>query len=125
MILEIPDFLSRDEVGRLQQFASEASFVNGRITNPHNKAKNNEQVEVGSPAHQQSSQLIVDALIRDEQFRAYGTPSVAFLLHPHVSGRTQEYADSAVFHCSAVERNVPREQPGGRYAHRYQRKLAP
>jgi PKHD-type hydroxylase len=74
MILEIPDFLNRDEVSRLQQFASEASFVNGRITNPHNKAKNNEQVEVGSSAHQQSSQLIMDALIRDEQFRDFAMP---------------------------------------------------
>lgn len=75
MILEILDFLTREEVSRLQQFASEASFVNGRITNPHNKAKNNEQVEVGSPVHQQSSQLIADALIRDQEFRDFAMPT--------------------------------------------------
>lgn len=74
MILEIPDFLTLQEVRHLQGFASEANFVNGRITNPHNKSKNNEQIEIGSPAHEQSSQLLMDAFVRNERFRDFSMP---------------------------------------------------
>lgn len=74
MILEIPDFLTHQEVRRLQQLAAEAKFVHGRITNPHNKTKNNEQIEIGSQPHEQSSQLIISAFVRNERFRDFAMP---------------------------------------------------
>lgn len=57
MILEIPDLLTPMELKRLQQIGAEASFVNGRLSNPHNKTKNNQQIDNSTPAHQESSQL--------------------------------------------------------------------
>ena len=64
MILEIPDFLTRPEVRRLQQIASEATFVNGRLNNPHNTTKNNQQIDHAAPGYQESTQLLMQALAR-------------------------------------------------------------
>lgn len=74
MILEINDFLTHQEVRQLQQYAAGAKFVHGRITNPHNKTKNNEQIEIGSPPHEQSSQLLMQAFARNERFRDFAMP---------------------------------------------------
>jgi PKHD-type hydroxylase len=74
MILEITDLLNHQEISRLQQYAAEAKFVHGRITNPHNKTKNNEQIEIGSPPHEQSSQLLMNAFVRNERFRDFAMP---------------------------------------------------
>ena len=75
MILEIEDFLSPTELKRLQQIGAEASFLNGRLSNPHNKTKNNEQIDQAAPGYQESSQLIVNALLRDEGFRDFAMPN--------------------------------------------------
>jgi PKHD-type hydroxylase len=75
MILEIPDFLNSLEVQQLQQVASEATFVNGRITNPHNKSKNNEQIDRTAPGFQQSSQLMTKAFVRDARFNDFAMPN--------------------------------------------------
>ena len=74
MILEIPEFLTHHEVRRLQQFAANAKFVHGRITNPHNKSKNNEQIEIGSAPHEESSQMLMAAFVRNERFRDFAMP---------------------------------------------------
>jgi PKHD-type hydroxylase len=74
MILEIPEFLSRREIRSLQQIARESSFVDGKITNPHNKTKNNEQIDASTSGHQQASQLMMEALGRHEGFRDFTMP---------------------------------------------------
>jgi PKHD-type hydroxylase len=74
MILEITDFLNHQEISHLQQYARVAKFVHGRITNPHNETKNNEQIEIGSPPHEQSSQLMMNAFVRNERFRDFAMP---------------------------------------------------
>jgi len=74
MILEIPDFLTRPEVQRLQQIASEATFLNGRLTNPHNTTKNNQQIDQAAPGYQESTQLLMQALVRHEGFRDFSMP---------------------------------------------------
>ena len=74
MILEIPDLLSSLELRRLQQIGAEASFVNGRISNPHNKTKNNQQIDHAAPGYQESSQLLMNALVRHEGFRDFAMP---------------------------------------------------
>lgn len=75
MILEIPDFLSLKEIRRLRKIAAESSFVNGRLSNPHNKTKNNQQIDNSTPGHQESSQLIMNAFLRDERFRDFAMPN--------------------------------------------------
>lgn len=75
MILEIPDLLTPKELSQLRVIASESTFVNGRISNPHNKTKNNLQVDFASPGYQQSSQLLMNVLARHEGFRNFSFPS--------------------------------------------------
>jgi PKHD-type hydroxylase len=75
MILEIPDFLNSSEVTRLTQIASEAIFVNGKITNPHNKSKNNEQIDRAAPGFQESSKIMTGAFVRDERFNDFAMPN--------------------------------------------------
>ena len=43
MFLEINDFLKAEDVARLRELATRVTFVDGRISNPHNQAKKNLQ----------------------------------------------------------------------------------
>lgn len=75
MILEIEDILAPNELKRLQAIGAEATFADGRLSNPHNKTKNNEQIDHAAPGYQESSQLVLNALLRDEQFRDFSIPN--------------------------------------------------
>ena len=75
MILEIDDLLSAAELKRLQQIGAESTFQDGRLSNPHNKTKNNEQIDSAAPGYQESSQLLLGALTRHEGFRDFAMPS--------------------------------------------------
>lgn len=75
MILEIENILSPVELKRLQQIGTEASFLDGRLSNPHNKTKNNEQIDHEAPGYQESSQLVMNALVRLDEFRDFSMPS--------------------------------------------------
>jgi PKHD-type hydroxylase len=74
MILEIPDLLTPLELTRLQQIGAEATFVNGRLSNPHNTTKNNQQIDHAAPGYQESTQLLMKALVRHEGFRDFAMP---------------------------------------------------
>lgn len=74
MILEIPDFLTPEEVSKLRTIAAQSKFIDGRISNPHNKAKDNQQVDYGSEGHQQSNQILMNAISRNEAFRSFAFP---------------------------------------------------
>jgi PKHD-type hydroxylase len=67
--------LTPQEVEDCQRIAAAAPFVDGRITNPHNIAKQNEQLHEPQ-AYQKSSQLLVQALQRSEEFRDFAFPTV-------------------------------------------------
>lgn len=75
MILEIPDFLGRIDTKRLRRIAAEATFVDGRLTNPHNETKDNQQIDYAVPGYQESSQLVMSALARHEGFREFAMPN--------------------------------------------------
>jgi len=75
MILEIPRFLTRLETRRLQRIGAEATFLDGRLSNPHNKTKDNRQIDHSAPGYQESSQFIMDALDRHEGFRDFAMPN--------------------------------------------------
>ena len=52
MFLEINDFLKAEEVARLRELGHQAfNFVDGRISNPHNQAKNNLQASETDPLY--------------------------------------------------------------------------
>jgi PKHD-type hydroxylase len=79
----ILSILTDEEVGECRRIASTAQFVDGRISNPHNTAKQNEQLHEAGP-YQQSSDLLRQALIRSEEFRNF---SFAYALAPPMMTR--------------------------------------
>ncbi len=69
----IIDLLTPPEIAKCQQIAATAPFVDGKITNPHAKAKNNEQLHEPN-AYQQSSQLLLPAFSRSREFVEFAFP---------------------------------------------------
>jgi PKHD-type hydroxylase len=67
--------LTPQEIEECQRIAAASPFVDGRITNPHNLAKQNEQLHEPQ-AYQKSSQLLLQALARSEEFRDFAFPAV-------------------------------------------------
>ena len=65
--------LTDAEVAECRRIAESAPFVDGRITNPHNKTKVNEQLH-DPQAYQKSSQLLLQAFGRSEEFREFAFP---------------------------------------------------
>ena len=74
MFLEIKDFLKAEEVMRLREIAQKVQFVDGRISNPHNKAKNNLQASETDPLYMESSRLVAAAFSRCAPFRDFAMP---------------------------------------------------
>ncbi len=73
MFLQIPDLLTPDEVAELRAIAARAAFVDGRVSNPHSKVKNNEIVN-DADAHARSSRIMLAALGRSEPFKDFAMP---------------------------------------------------
>src|SRR6476469_7890925 len=66
--------LTEAEVAESKKIAASAPFIDGRITNPHNKNKQNEQLH-DAQAYQKSSQLLIKAFGRSEEFREFAFPA--------------------------------------------------
>ena len=69
-VLEI---LTPQEVVQCREIAVAAPFLDGRISNPHNKAKQNEQLH-DPQAYQRSSELLKQALQRSPEFMEFAFP---------------------------------------------------
>lgn len=67
--------LTPQEIAECRRIAASASFVDGRITNPHNTAKQNEQLHEVQD-FQKSSQLLSQAFARSEEFRDFAFPAI-------------------------------------------------
>jgi PKHD-type hydroxylase len=65
--------LTPQEVEECRRLAAAAPFVDGRITNPHNIAKQNEQLHDPS-AFERSSAILMKALGRSEELREFAFP---------------------------------------------------
>jgi PKHD-type hydroxylase len=99
MFLELPNVLSPTEVERLRGLAAGARFVEGRVSNPHSKVKNNLQIDPADPAHAESSRLMAQALHRSEAFRDFAFPRTVAppLLAKYTPGMTYGlHSDAAV-----------------------------
>jgi PKHD-type hydroxylase len=69
----IVDILSAEEVAECREIAAGATFVDGKVSNPHNKAKQNEQLHEPS-AYQRSAKIIVDGMGRCPEFLEFAFP---------------------------------------------------
>jgi len=67
------DILNEAEVAECRAIAASAPFVDGRISNPHNTAKQNEQLH-DPTAYQKSSELLRSALVRSPEFMEFAFP---------------------------------------------------
>jgi PKHD-type hydroxylase len=67
------DILTPQEIAECRQIAASATFVHGKISNPHNKAKQNEQLHEQA-AYQRSAKIVFDALSGSEEFREFAFP---------------------------------------------------
>jgi PKHD-type hydroxylase len=65
--------LNQQEIEECRKIAAAAPFVHGRITNPHNKAKDNEQLHE-QQAYQRSSQMLLQAFGRSAEFAEFAFP---------------------------------------------------
>jgi PKHD-type hydroxylase len=70
----IVDILSAEEVAQCREIAAAATFVDGKVSNPHNKAKQNEQLHEPN-AYQRSAKLIIDAMSRSPEFLEFVFPA--------------------------------------------------
>lgn len=75
MFKQIDGVLTQAELAEPNGIADAAPFVDGRITNPHNTAKNNLQLHDAAFV-QRSAKLLADSLYRSEEFRNYAFPKV-------------------------------------------------
>ena len=71
----ILELLTHAEISECRRIAASAPFVDGRITNPHNLTKVNEQLH-DPQAYQKSSQLLLNAFGRSEEFREFAFPAL-------------------------------------------------
>jgi PKHD-type hydroxylase len=74
MFMEIAQVLTPEEVRRLQEIARSATFVDGRISNPHNPTKQNLQVDTRNSGYQDSSRIAAEALQRNEELHRFTFP---------------------------------------------------
>ncbi len=75
MLKRIDDILTAGELAELHAVADAATFVDGRISNPHNTAKNNRHLH-DADGHARSAKIMLDALLRCEDFRNYAFPKI-------------------------------------------------
>ncbi len=74
MFLELNDFLNPTEVARLTAISRELNFVDGRLSNPANLAKVNQQADHADPRYAESVQIVAAAFTRSEPFRDFAFP---------------------------------------------------
>jgi PKHD-type hydroxylase len=65
--------LTDAEVAECRRIAASAPFIDGKVTNPHNAAKQNEQLH-DPTAYQKSSELLKVALARSPEFAEFAFP---------------------------------------------------
>ncbi len=73
MFLQIDDLLTAAELRELNRVAETSRFVDGRISNPNNKTKNNLQL-YDEQARLASAGMMHDALMRSEEFCNFAFP---------------------------------------------------
>jgi PKHD-type hydroxylase len=73
MMYRVLQILTDAEIAECRRIAASAPFVDGKITNPHNLAKQNEQLH-DPAAYQTSSELLKQALARSPEFVEFAFP---------------------------------------------------
>lgn len=73
MFKQLDNLLGNSDLAALRQIAASARFVDGRISNPHSKVKNNLHLS-DQQAYQASADILAKALFGNEEFRNFAFP---------------------------------------------------
>jgi PKHD-type hydroxylase len=76
MFQQLQHFLKPEEVARLVQLADELTFIEGRLSNPHNTTKMNLQIDRQDPRYAESAKIVLDAFERSRPFQDFAFPKV-------------------------------------------------
>jgi PKHD-type hydroxylase len=71
---KIRNLLTPAEVARLAELSRDLRFVDGRVTNPSNQTKNNQQADPADPKYSESVQIVNQALGRSREFIDFALP---------------------------------------------------
>src|SRR5687767_5168606 len=96
-MFRVLQILTAPEIAECKKIAAAAPFVDGRITNPHNPTKINEQLH-DAEAYKKSSQLLLGALARSEEFMEFAFPvtiAPPLITRYHPGLRYGAHADAA------------------------------
>jgi len=74
MFLEQKGFLKPDEVGKLIDLSRRLRFVDGRLSNPDNTTKANQQADLDDPGFAETSRIVMDAFERSWEFKSFALP---------------------------------------------------
>ena len=69
------NLLDQAEIDECRRIAAATPFAEGRLTNPHNLAKQNEQLH-DTNAYERSSQLLLKAFFRSQEFIDFAFPAM-------------------------------------------------
>jgi PKHD-type hydroxylase len=74
MFLKVKDVLTQAELDQIRQLAASLRFVEGRVSNPHNLAKNNLQADLNQPDAAKAAQIAGAAIQRNEEVANFAFP---------------------------------------------------
>ena len=105
MLLRIRNLLAPPELARLAALSTELRFVAGRLSNPANITKDNEQADSSDPKYAESVKIVNGALARSREFADFAMPRriAPPLLCRYESGNKYgAHADAAVIQVGSV-----------------------
>lgn len=103
MFLELKGFLEPAEVAKLAGLAQLLKFVDGRLSNPANTTKSNQQADLCDPRYGESAEIVARAFARSREFRDFAFPkkiAPALLCRYEAGMKYGAHADSALMSIS-------------------------
>ena len=73
-MFKLVELLDQSQVRTLREIAASGQFVDGRISNPHSKVKNNLQLH-DAGAYERSSKIVLDAMVQNPEFMDFTFPA--------------------------------------------------
>jgi PKHD-type hydroxylase len=105
LFLKIRNLLSPADVARLTALSRDLKFVAGRVSNPANLTKDNQQADAADPLYAESVQIVTAAFSRSREFADFTMPKriAPPLLSKYDSGNKYgAHADAAILQVGAV-----------------------
>ena len=106
MFLKIKNLLTGPECERLVALAGELKFVDGRVSNPANVAKQNLQADTADPKYAESVQIVATAFARSREFGSFALPkrvAPPLLCRYEPGMKYGAHADAAIIQLQSVK----------------------